>query len=255
MQESSVPPRRFPGPRTWLPALGILCVLVTPPAPPPAAAEAVVSPSIAGILQHLTGVGAYTPSDAIALVVPDRADRGERVPVTVHVRDRAVDALFVFVESAAEPLALHLWLTDGVTPRIVTRVRLCRTGRVVAVAQTAEGLIGTARTVYLGARARCAPAAEVVDGGGTLQVRTRVRSRRGRVRLRTRVAPPPPPGTRLASLSLHHGDEAIFQMQAGASLAATAPLELSFTTAPSAYLHLRWTDNHQRSGEHSLHLP
>ena len=210
--------------------------------------------SIAEILRQFTGSAEYAESSALELDVPDRATRGESVPLTLRAPVRGVRAAWLFVEGADDPLALHLTLSDAVAPEFRTAVRVCRTGRIVAVVETDRGLIGTDRLVYLGARARCSHSAAAAATSKPLKMAVKLRRKGDRVRLRTRIDPPPAPGTRLLSFSLHHGQTTIFEAQAGASLTSTAPLELAFTAPPGAYLHLRWTDDRQGSGEHSLHL-
>jgi sulfur-oxidizing protein SoxY len=132
-------------------ALATLGVVALPPARAAAddaagdAAAAFAAQSFAEALALLGG--APTPSPQVTLQVPDVADNGAFVPVTVSSALPGTREIVILVDGNPVPVALQFTVPAGTEPWISTRIRMAGPGTVYAVVRTDSGLHAAACTV------------------------------------------------------------------------------------------------------------
>jgi Predicted secreted protein len=91
-----------------------------------------------------TGNPTTTPSDKITIKAPDIAENGAVVPVSIVANLDGVDTIALLVEKNANPLSAIFHLPKGTLPDVSTRVKMGKTGDVVAVVK-AGGKLYSAR--------------------------------------------------------------------------------------------------------------
>jgi len=85
-----------------------------------------------------------TPSKDITIKAPDIAENGAVVPVSVVTKMKGVDSITLLVEKNATPLSAVFHLPKGTLPDVSTRVKMGKTGDVIAVVK-ANGKLFSAR--------------------------------------------------------------------------------------------------------------
>ena len=95
-------------------------------------------------LTELLGSAEHTPSDQITLTAPDIAENGAVVPISVATTIAGAEAISVLVEQNPQPLVASFDLTPGVAADVSTRIKMGKTGDVVAVVK-AGGKLHSAR--------------------------------------------------------------------------------------------------------------
>ncbi|WP_456405346.1 thiosulfate oxidation carrier protein SoxY [Thiolapillus sp.] len=85
-----------------------------------------------------------TPSTEITIKAPDIAENGAVVPVSVATKMDGVESITVLVEKNATPLTAIFNLPKGTLPDVSTRVKMGKTGDVIAVVK-ANGKLYSAR--------------------------------------------------------------------------------------------------------------
>jgi len=98
---------------------------------------------VSGALTGSLGSDQHTPSDAIKLKAPDIAENGAVVPVTVSSTMGNVDAISIIAEANPGPLTSTYTLSSASEPFVSTRIRLAKTGNVLAVVK-ADGKLYSA---------------------------------------------------------------------------------------------------------------
>jgi sulfur-oxidizing protein SoxY len=93
--------------------------------------------------------GAPEPSTQIVLDLPDVADDGAAVPVTVTSRLPGTREILIVVDGNPQPLAARFSIPAGTEPFIATRIRLAQSGTVYAAVRTDHGLYATARATQV----------------------------------------------------------------------------------------------------------
>lgn len=89
--------------------------------------------------------GAPQPSGHITLQLPDVADNGAVVPVSVSSRLPGTREILIVVDGNPQPLAVRFTIPDGTEPFVATRIRMAGSGTVYAAVRTDDGLYAVAR--------------------------------------------------------------------------------------------------------------
>ena len=77
--------------------------------------------------------GPMTESDQVTLKVPDIAENGAVVPVTVSSSMANVSAISIIAKSNASPLTSTYMLSSACEPFVSTRIKMAKTADVIAV--------------------------------------------------------------------------------------------------------------------------
>ncbi len=100
-----------------------------------------------GIDEAIAGVAGSpttTPSKDINIKAPDIAENGAVVPVSVATKMDGVESITLLVEKNSTPLSAVFHLPKGTLPDVSTRVKMGKTGDVIAVVK-ANGKLYSAR--------------------------------------------------------------------------------------------------------------
>ena len=89
--------------------------------------------------------GVPQASAMITLELPQVAEDGAFVPVTVDSRLPGTREILILVDVNPQPLAVRFTIPEGTEPFIATRIRMAQSGTVYAAVRTDEGLFATAR--------------------------------------------------------------------------------------------------------------
>lgn len=100
-----------------------------------------------GALKELLGTDATTPSDQIDLKVPEIAENGAVVPVSIKTELENVESISIVVKNNPRPLAATFEILPGTLPKISSRIKMGETSDVIAVVKTSNGIYSTAREV------------------------------------------------------------------------------------------------------------
>ena len=126
-------------------ALGAAAGLLTPGAVLAAwNKNAFTAKSIDEAIAASNGKPVTTPSPDITIKAPDIAENGAVVPVSVVTKMKGVDSITLLVEKNATPLSAIFHLPKGTLPDVSTRVKMGKTGDVIAVVK-ANGKLFSAR--------------------------------------------------------------------------------------------------------------
>lgn len=101
--------------------------------------------TLAEVIGALGGVP--RPSPLVTLEVPDVAEDGAVVPITVSSALPGTREILLLVERNPQPLALRFEVPVGTEAFVATRIRMAASGMVVAAVRTDDGLYGASRTV------------------------------------------------------------------------------------------------------------
>jgi sulfur-oxidizing protein SoxY len=128
--------------------LAVSAGLITPrmvlAAWPKAAFEA---KSVDGAVDSLFGSSTLTASDKIKIKAPDIAENGAVVPISVEASIEGVDSISLIAENNATPLTSSFVLGKGTQPYIATRIKMGKTGKVIAVVKAGDKLYSTGKEV------------------------------------------------------------------------------------------------------------
>jgi sulfur-oxidizing protein SoxY len=100
-------------------------------------------------LTALLGTDQTTPSEEITLKLPEIAENGAVVPVTISTTLGNVESISIVVENNPRPLAATFELMSRALPEISTRIKMAETSRVVAVVKTDTGIYSTSKDVKI----------------------------------------------------------------------------------------------------------
>jgi len=109
--------------------------------------ESFGSKSASGALQTLLGTDVTTPSGDIKMKIPEIAENGAVVPVSVTTDLQNVESISIIVEKNPRPLVASFELPPGTLPRISCRIKMGETSDVMAVVKTSNGIFSTSREV------------------------------------------------------------------------------------------------------------
>lgn len=102
----------------------------------------------ADALRELYGGAAIDPSDRILITLPDVAEDGAVVPLTVRTDLERVQSIVVVSEKNPVPLIARFDFGEGaLTDTLATRIKLAESEHVIVVVQTAERLYSARRYV------------------------------------------------------------------------------------------------------------
>jgi sulfur-oxidizing protein SoxY len=93
--------------------------------------------------------GAPRMSDQIALDLPQVAENGAVVPITVSSQLSGTRQILILVEGNPRPVAVCFSIPEGTEPYIATRIRLAQTGTVYAAVLADQGLFAAAREIQV----------------------------------------------------------------------------------------------------------
>jgi len=111
------------------------------------ATEAFKAESIDGVMQHLFGDLPVEESDAIKLKIPDIAENGAVVPVSVSTTIAGVTAIHIIIDANPNPLSASFRLTAASPADISTRVKMGKSSVVRALVKTESKVYTTSQEV------------------------------------------------------------------------------------------------------------
>jgi sulfur-oxidizing protein SoxY len=98
-------------------------------------------------LKDLLGSDATEASDKVKIKAPDIAENGAVVPVTVEAEVDGAETISIIASGNNTPLIAAFELGAEAIPFVSTRIKMAKTADVVAVVQTADGLLSAAKAV------------------------------------------------------------------------------------------------------------
>ncbi len=98
-------------------------------------------------MSALFGATETTPSDQITLKVPEIAENGAVVPVTISTTLENVESISIVVENNPRPLAASFEIPAGTLPNVSSRIKMGETSDVVAVVKTQSGTYSATKQV------------------------------------------------------------------------------------------------------------
>jgi sulfur-oxidizing protein SoxY len=109
--------------------------------------KAFTQSAAAQAMTDLLGTDQTTPSDQIMLKVPQIAENGAVVPVTVTSTLENVESISIVVANNPRPLAATFELPPGTLPDLSSRIKMGQTSDVMAVVKTNTGIFSTSKQV------------------------------------------------------------------------------------------------------------
>ena len=103
------------------------------------------SPDIA--LKELFGATPIVQSDAIKLKIPDIAENGAVVPVSISTDIVGVESISIFIDQNPNPLSASFTIGEGVFADISTRVKMGKSSHVRAMVKTSDKIYTVAKEV------------------------------------------------------------------------------------------------------------
>ena len=101
----------------------------------------------ADAMKDLFGTDQTTASDQITMKVPQIAENGAVVPVTITTTLEDVESISIVVAKNPRPLAATFELQPGTLPEVASRIKMGQTSDVMAVVKTKSGLFSTTKEV------------------------------------------------------------------------------------------------------------
>ena len=98
-------------------------------------------------MQALFGDKSVTQSDKVSLKVPDIAENGAVVPVTVKTKMTGVKNISLIVVENPNPLSASFNMMPGVEAEISTRIKMGQSSDVIAVVETDNGVYTAKKNV------------------------------------------------------------------------------------------------------------
>ncbi|KOR32177.1 sulfur oxidation protein SoxY [Achromatium sp. WMS3] len=102
---------------------------------------------IPSVLKELHGIEVTVDDPSVKIKIPEIAENGAVVPVTIKSTMSGVTQIALFASVNPRPLAADFRLTDSVPPMVSTRIKLNKTGDVVAVVKVGDKLYSARKTV------------------------------------------------------------------------------------------------------------
>ena len=109
------------------------------------AAFKAVTPDTA--LNELFGDLPIEQSDAIRLKIPDIAENGAVVPVTISTDIEGVESISVIIDNNPNPLSASFTISESVMADISTRVKMGKSSQVRAMVKTKDKIYTVAKEV------------------------------------------------------------------------------------------------------------
>lgn len=98
-------------------------------------------------LQALLGKADASPSDKIRIKAPDIAENGAVVPVTVESDLDGIEEIAIMASNNPSPLIASFSIPEGTEGFVSTRIKMGKTGDVVAVVKTKGGVFSANKLV------------------------------------------------------------------------------------------------------------
>ncbi len=105
------------------------------------------SKTVDDALKALLGSAAYENSDAIHIKAPDIAENGAVVPITVSSTLKDVSEIAIVASANPSPLTSAYRLGQGTHAYVSTRIKMGKTGDVVAVVKSGGKVYGAKKQV------------------------------------------------------------------------------------------------------------
>ena len=99
------------------------------------------------VLKALFGDKAVKESADINLKVPDIAENGAVVPVTVSTSVEGAESIAIIVAENPNPLSARFQLVGTASPDISTRIKMGESSDVIAAVETADAVLVTRKNV------------------------------------------------------------------------------------------------------------
>lgn len=109
--------------------------------------ESFKSTTPGGALKALLGSDSTTPSDQIEMKVPEIAENGAVVPVSISTSLENVESISIVVKNNPRPMAATFEIPPGTLPKIASRIKMGETSDVMAVIKTSDGIYSASREV------------------------------------------------------------------------------------------------------------
>ncbi len=126
-------------------ALGVLAV--TPLRVLARNAEAFKATTPDAALSALFGDKPVTDSDQVKLKVPDIAENGAVVPVSVESTMAGISSISIVVVENPNPLSARFQINPGVAANISTRIKMGESSDVIAAVETEQGVFVARKNV------------------------------------------------------------------------------------------------------------
>jgi len=98
-------------------------------------------------LIDLLGTAETTPTDQITLKLPEIAENGAVVPVTITTSLENVESISIVVERNPRPLAATFEILPGTLADVSSRIKMGETSDVMAVVKTDTGIYSASKQV------------------------------------------------------------------------------------------------------------
>ena len=98
-------------------------------------------------LVELVGTDVTTTTDQIMLKVPEIAENGAVVPVSIKTTLQNVESISIVVEKNPRPMVATFEIPPGSLADISSRIKMAETSDVKAVIKTSDGIYSTVRQV------------------------------------------------------------------------------------------------------------
>lgn len=98
-------------------------------------------------LAEIFGSDVTTATDKIILKVPEIAENGAVVPVSIKTTLQNVESVSIVVEKNPRPLAATFEIPQGTLADISCRLKMAETSDVMAVIKTSDGIYSAAKQV------------------------------------------------------------------------------------------------------------
>lgn len=109
--------------------------------------EAFKAKAVEAAIQALFGDKPMTESDAFEFKVPEIAEDGSIVPVTVSTDMEGVKSISLFVDANPNPLSARFNFMPGSVPEFKTRIKMGESSDVRAVIETEDALYVSTKNV------------------------------------------------------------------------------------------------------------
>jgi len=98
-------------------------------------------------LNALLGTDVTSPTDRIDLKVPEIAENGAVVPVSIKTSLENVESISIVVKNNPRPMAATFEILPGTLPKIASRIKMGKTSDVMAVVKTSNGIYSVSKEV------------------------------------------------------------------------------------------------------------
>ena len=105
------------------------------------------SKTVEEAIMGLTGADAAEDSADISIKAPDIAENGAVVPITVSSSIAGVTAISIIADKNPSPLAASFALGEGANADVSTRIKMGKTGNVIALVQAGDKVYSAKKEV------------------------------------------------------------------------------------------------------------